>query len=163
LYLGLFSLLATALLHFSWNVLDLGVKERTSRQVLSDARFLSERMTFFIRNAESLDESASAFDTASGKLVLKKMNSSDTQSIDIQNGMLMLTETGSSSLALHSNDSKVESLVFSHYGSQSDHSEYVSFVLTLASARNSEISPSQYQGTIVVHGGAFIRNSRNGL
>lgn len=163
IYLGLFSVIATALFQFSFNILGLGTKDQTSRQVLVDARILSERISFFIRNAEGIDEGSSSFDSVNGKLVLKKIGSSDTMSIDVQNGKIFLTETGNPSTALHSSFSKIESLSFSKYGFAVDHSEYISFVITLSSVRNGSLSPSQYQETLTVKEGAFIRNSGVGL
>ncbi len=163
IYLGLFSVMATALLSFSLNVFDFGAKDKTSRQVLSDARFLTERITFLIRNAESIDDNASAFDTDSGKLVLRMMGSSNMQNIDIANGVLTVQETGYEPVNLHSQYSKVQSLVFSKYGSSGEHAEYISFTATLASAGNTESTVPSYQRTIVVKGGTFIRNSQKGL
>lgn len=163
LYLGLFSVMATALFYFSWNVLELGTKDQISREVLADARILSERMSFFIRNAEGIDEGLSSFDTADGELVLRKMGSSDTIRIDVQNGGVFLTETGNPSVALHSSLSKVENISFSKYGSPADHSEYISFIIALSSAKSGSQTPSQYQKAMIVKGGAFIRNSGTGL
>lgn len=163
LYLALFSAMATALLQFSWNVIDLGVKDRTARQVFSDARFIAERIDFFIRNAESIDTNASLLDASNGKLVLKKIGSSDTVTIDIQNGDVTLTETGTPGVILHSSDSKAESLLFSEYGSRSEGSEYVHFVLALKSTKNDDTISSQYKTSTTIKGGAFIRNSGVGL
>lgn len=162
LYLGLFSVMATALLQFSWNVLDLGIKDRVSRQVFSDARFVTERIGYFIRNASGIDTGASIFDDANGRLVLNVLGSSDTVTIDIQNGAVVLTETGRPAVVLNGADSKVGSLTFLNYGTRADRSEYADFTLVLESAGN-DIAGSPYQATTTLRSGSFIRNSGTGL
>ncbi|MEI8097144.1 MAG: type II secretion system protein [Candidatus Moraniibacteriota bacterium] len=163
LYLGLFSMMATALLQFSWNVLDLGTKDRTARQVFSDARFITERLNSFVRSAESIDTGASTWNDPNGKLVLDALGSSDTRTITIQNGNIILAETGNPDVILNSLDSKVESLTFSKYGSRDETSEYVEFVFIMKSAKNDESPSSQYKTMTTINGGAFIRNSGVGL
>lgn len=163
LYLALFSAMAMALLQFSWNVLDLGTKDQTARRVFSDARFVTERVKALARSAESIDTNASFFDVSNGKLVVKKIGSSDTMTIDIQNGNVVLTETGNPGVVLNSSDSKVGSLSFSEYGSRGEASEYISFTLVLKSAKNDSEVSSLYKTSTTIEGGVFIRNSGVGL
>lgn len=163
LYLALFSLLAVGLFHFSFDVLDLGTKDRTSRHVFSDARFVAERMKYFIRNASGIDEDASILDDANGKIVFEQVGSSDTVTISIEGGRVMLTETNQPRVPLYSAESKVKSLTFQKYGSEADGSEYVGFVLVLESAGNDTTAPSAYEATTTLRGGAYIRNSGIGL
>jgi hypothetical protein len=163
LYLGIFSVMATALLQFSWNIMDLGAKDKTARRVFSDARFLTERVNFFIRNAEGIDEGASLLNEAAGKLVLSQVGSSDTVTLEVQGEKLWLTETGGAAVALHGIDSRVQSLEFSVSGSEADGSEYVGYTLVLESARNDEDVRSPYEMTTTIQSGAFVRNSQAGL
>lgn len=158
LYLGLFSVMATALLQFSWDVFDVGIKDRTGRRVFSDARFVTERINYFIRNAGGIDTVTSVWNDPNGKLVLNKLGSSDTVTIDIQNGDVVLTETGQPAVVLNGNDTIVESLTFLDYGTRADRSEYVDFTLSLESAKN-DAARSPYQATTTIESGAFIRNS----
>ena len=163
LYLGLFSVMATALFAFSWNVLDLGVKDRASRQVFSGARFITERINYFIRNASGIDADASVFNNADGKLVLKVLGSSDTVTITLQNGNVVLIETGQPATVLNGSDTKAGSLTFLNYGSPADGSEYIDFALTLESVKNDTEARSPYQATTTLQSGAFIRNDGTSL
>lgn len=163
LYLALFSLLAVGLFHFSFDVLDLGTKDRTSRHVFSDARFVAERMKYFIRNASGIDENASILDDANGKIVLEQVGSSDTVTISIDDGVVALTQANHPGASLSSPDSRVQSLTFQKYGTDTDGSEYVGFVLVLESAGNDTTAPSAYEATTTLRGGASIRNSGIGL
>lgn len=162
LYLGLFSLMATALFQFSWNVFDLEAKDRTSRRVFSDARFIAERVNYFIRNSGGVDANASVFENANGKLVLNVLDSSDTITVEVQNGNVVLTETGEPAVVLNNADTRVENLTFLKYGEAGDGSEYVDFTLTLESVGN-DTARSPYQATTTLQSGAYIRNSTAGL
>ena len=157
IYLGIFSLMATALFSFSWDMIDLGTKDRTSREVFSDARMVSEQVKYLIRNASGVDQENSTWDDARGKLILQKLGTSDTTTIDIQNDTVTLTETGRSDISLHSSDVRVTELRFSEYGTRADASEYIGFTLTFESVQNGTRSPSR--ATTTIQGGAFIRNS----
>lgn len=162
LYLGLFSLMATALFQFSWNVFDLGIKDRASRRVFFDARFIAERVNYFIRNSASVDADASVFENAHSRLVLNALDSSDTVTMEIQNGNVVLTETGEPAVVLNSADTQVVNLTFLKYGAEADGSEYIDFTLTLESAGN-DSARSPYQATTTLQSGAYIRNSETGL
>jgi hypothetical protein len=162
IYLGLFSMMATALFQFSWDVFDLGTKDRTSRRVLADARFVTERVNYFIRNAGGVDTNASVFGDANGKLVLNVLDSGNTVTIELQNGNIVLTETGQVAVNLNSNDTKTASLAFIKYGSSEDGSEYIDFTFALESAQNNS-SRSPYQAATTLQSGAYIRNSEAGL
>lgn len=160
LYLGIFSLMATALLNFSWDMIDLGTKDRTYRGVVSDGRFVSERLENIMRSSAGIDADASVFDDANGRLVLLRLETSDTVTIDLQDGRVTLTETGRSPVALHSAETRAASLVFQKYGLADDGSEYAGFMLTLESAGYGT-TRAPYDATTTIRSGAFIRN--NGL
>ena len=160
LYLAIFFLMAVALLNFSWDMLDLGTKDRTLRTTVSDARFISERLTSLIRTSSGVDDGASVLDDDNGRLVLKKLGSSDTVTIDIQNGLVTVTETGQPAVALHSADTEVPILRFQKYGSAADGSEYAGFSLALQSV-GTGTARAPYEAMTTLRGGAFLRN--NGL
>jgi hypothetical protein len=120
-------------------------------------------MQYLIRNASGIDTGASVWNDGDGKIVLEEVGSSDTMTISISNGRVMLTETGQSGVALHSAESKVRSLTFQKYGSQSDGSEYVGFELVLESASSDTALPAEYGATTTLQGGASLRNSGIGL
>lgn len=158
IYLGLFSLMATALFQFALNIFDLEVKDRTSRRVFSDARFISERINYFIRNAGGIDENASVFEDANGKLTLNVIGSGDTTTIEIQNGKVVLKESGEEDVNLNSADTQITNLMFTKYGAEADGSEYIDFTLTLESVGNNT-TRSPYQSETEIQSGTYIRNS----
>lgn len=116
LYLGLFSLLSTALLTFSWDTLSLADKQESEEIVFSDARFISEKLNNLIRNSAGVDTPSSVFDQEQGKLVLLQVNSSETITLELLDGQIWITRSPSSSTTLHSRASKVDSLTFKKYG-----------------------------------------------
>ena len=159
LYLALFSLLATTLLTFSWDVLNLTDSEDTRGIVLSDARFVSEKLNELLRNAAGIEDTSSIFDENTGKIVLLQPNSSDTITIELSSGQVLFTESGSSATPLNSSDSQVSTLRFEKYGSSENHSEYIGYTLTVDTPQIDTQTPARYQASTTLQSGAFIRNS----
>lgn len=157
LYLGIFSIMATALFTFSWDVIRLGTKERIGQQVFAEGRFVSERLKYFIRNSDGIDIDASRLGDTDGKIVLKKRGSSDRITIDIQNGHIVLGETGKADVKLTSDVTSVTALTFTPYGSREDASQYVDFTLVLG--LGSSGARAEYSTTMTIQSGVFIRNS----
>jgi hypothetical protein len=162
IYLGLFSFMAMALFNFAWNIFDLQSKDYMARRVFSEARFVTERVNYFIRNSSKIDTDASVLEDGNGKLVLNVLGSGDTVTIEVQNGDVLLMETGQGAVNLNSGDTKVAGLTFIKYGSSEDGSEYIGFTLDLESAQN-DFGRSPYQAETKIQSGAFIRNSGTGL
>lgn len=161
LYLGIFSVMATALLQLSWDILDLGAKDRVSRRVFSDARFMTERINFFIRNAEGIDTGSSSL--GDGKLVLTQPGTSDTVTLEVQNEQLVLTETGNASVVMTGSDARIQSLVFLESGSDTDGSHYVGYTIIVGSKRYDQDVRASYKMTTTLQSGALIRNAQTGL
>jgi hypothetical protein len=159
LYLALFSLFATALLTFSWDVLHLVDKQRTEESVFSDTRFVSEKLNALIRQSTGIDTEASVLENDEGKLVLAQPDSSDTITIEQINGQAFFTESGEEAVGLNSPATAIESLSFQKYGSSEDGSEYIFYILTVTGVADAETTPSRYQASATLQGGAFIRNS----
>lgn len=158
LYLALFSVLATALFQFSWNIFTLGTQDRTDRHIFSDARFVAVRLDTLIRNATGIDAAASTFGGTNGVLVLEEPGSG-TVTLALAQGNIVLTESGQSGVVLNSPDTRVIGLTFERSGTRADGSEYAAFSLTLGSVNNGTAAPEMYQGVTTIEGGAFIRNS----
>lgn len=159
IYLGIFCLMAGALLSFSWNVLDLGNKDRIGRHVFSDARFVTERLKSLIRQSSGADTDASVWNDANGRLVLQRIGSSDTVTIEIEDGIVTLTESGQPSVRLHSGDTRVTELRFMRYGAQAEASEYIDFTLGCESVQKNIHTRSVYDAVSTIRSGVAIRNS----
>lgn len=159
MYLGIFSLMATALMTFSWDVFDLGRKDRASRHVFSDARFVAERLEYLIRNASGVDTSASVYDDVNGRLVLQELGASDTVTIEIRDGSVLLARTGQPDIVLSSLDTQTTELRFLQYGTHADASEYIGFTLGMESVQGGAKKRSADNMVTTLRSGAYIRNS----
>src|SRR3989344_7372816 len=54
LYMALVSIVLTAIVPFAWNIIGGGVKSSAQQEVFSQARFVSERIKYEIRNASGI-------------------------------------------------------------------------------------------------------------
>lgn len=159
LYLAIFSFIAGALFIFAWNVSDLGVKDRTARAVVSEARLATGQIDFLIRSAAGLDRGASRFDVAPGRLVLKKSGGDGTLSIEQTGGRVTVTDSASPGLAvpLTGPHSQATALVFADVSSVDRTAENISFSLTLRSP-GSETVRAPYGFETALRSGATLRN-----
>ncbi|MEK7182119.1 MAG: hypothetical protein AAB708_03255, partial [Patescibacteria group bacterium] len=100
----------------------------------------------------------SLLDDPAGKLVLEKLGSSDTVTIELQNSRITLTETGGESIPLQSLGTVTTELRFTMEGNSTDQSEYVGYNFLLQSEGN-ESKRNVYQAIARIFSGASIRNS----
>lgn len=156
LYLGLFSVMAVAIFEFSFTILDLGIKERATRYVVSDGQIISERLNGLIRNADSIDTEASLFGTDGGRIVLRTSGSSDGITVQVDGGHLIMIDGESPPVILSSTETRVESFILSLEGNQDDGSEYVGYAVRLAS-KNDATAPARYQAGTTIRSGASLR------
>lgn len=158
LYIGLFVLMAGAVLNFVWNTLDLSGKDRSARAAYAEARLVSMRLNGLIREASGIDAAESVFDDPNGKLVLEQLGTSDTLTIDLQGSRVMLTETGQSAVPLQSSQTETTSLTFTQAGTEADQSEYAGYELGLRSI-GYDGKRASYRAETGFSSGAFLRNS----
>lgn len=155
LYIGLFSLLGTALLTFTWDIFKLSEEGNTERLVTEGGRFVMERMKYDIRGAAGVDTEASVFDSANGKLVLEKLGSSDTVTFELQNGQVVMQESGQEAVVLQPRNTYATALLFERF-SPPDHSvEYITITLTFETILQ---APIEYASSLTLETGAVIRN-----
>ncbi len=55
LYVAIVAIMMTALIPFAWNAIEGGVKSATEQEVFSQARYVSERIKYEVRNASSIN------------------------------------------------------------------------------------------------------------
>ena len=87
LYISIVVIMMNALVPFAWNVIGTGAKSATQQEVSSAARYVSERISFEIRNASDINTGASTFGSSPGTLSL-------AHSISAQNPTLITLTSG---------------------------------------------------------------------
>ena len=130
LYVSIISILLTTLIPFTWNIVEGQRKSATQEEVSSQARMISERIKYEIRNAVSINS------VGASSLVLcegSPCSGNNLTTISLSGGQISIAPAPAPTpVILTSNDVTVSSLTFTNNSSTT--TKNVSFSLTLQQA-----------------------------
>jgi prepilin-type N-terminal cleavage/methylation domain-containing protein len=122
LYMAIISILFSALIPYAWNVIGGGAKSSAEQEVYSQARLISERIKYEVRNSTDINVSSSSLgvDLAlvpGSQLSVAKPNTSgnDPTIFSVVNGDLMIKQGSGQATQLNSDNIMIESLKFISY------------------------------------------------
>lgn len=72
IYVAISAIVLTTVLNFAWSIIDTKTYVNTSAEITQNGRLVLEQLTRDIREAESIKDSTSIFDTHPGTLTLQK-------------------------------------------------------------------------------------------
>lgn len=151
LYVGIVSIVLTALIPFAWNLIEGGVKSSTDQEVYSQGRYASEAIKYEIRNANSL----SSFSSSSITLI---DSSGNNVIITSSAGKITLKRGAANAVNLNSNDTSVTGLIFTNYTSADNKTKNIQFTFTIDDAFAS--SRTDYQAPAInIEGDGEIRSN----
>lgn len=161
IYIGITSIIVTAMVVFMWNVINLTAKVSVNGELASEERYLDERLSSEIKNALDINTSTSNFGVdlatvAGSKISLKASAPNDPTLIDVTTGTLRITEGTSTPVALTGAMSKVVSLIFTNYSAASGTTKHVGYTLTLSTVSSSR---QEFQKILTSRSSAEIRSN----
>jgi hypothetical protein len=162
LYLAIVSFVSFSLVVFAWNVILVSEKNNTKQEIYSQARIVSERILFEIRNANDINFSDSNFDVdlvtnSNYKLSLATDAPNNPTLFYVNNlGILMIKQGSSQAFPLHSNSLKVKSLIFSNFSSADGKTKHIKYYLEL---EKGSVSSFAYRDLIIMEGSAEVRSN----
>lgn len=147
LYIAIVTIVVSAMIPFAWNVIGGGVKSTTEQEVFSNARLVSERIKYEIRNASAINSvAASSISLGSPATV-----------IDLSGDKIRIAPNGGAAVNLNSNDTTATALTFTNYTSGDNKTKNIQFSFTLQS--NFGQTRQEYQQTATVQGDAEVRSN----
>lgn len=153
LYVAIVSIFLSTLIPFAWNVIGGGAKSMTQQEVYSQARYVSERIKYEIRNANAITSPGIGL---SGGIL--NINTPTATIIDLNAGKVRIsTDGGTSYTNLNSNDTTVTNLIFKSYSSVDTKTKHVGFTFDMASSYTG--SKKQYKDDISIRGSAELRSN----
>ena len=154
LYMSIVSIIIGALVPFAWNIIEGSSKSSVQQEVSSQARFVSEKIKYEIRNASSINSPAAGASAATLNL-----NSSPTTIIDLSSGKVRISKDGGSSYVnLNSNDTLVSGLTFTSYTSSDNKTKHIQFTFTIDDTGTS--GRQEYQvPAVTIEGSAEVRSN----
>lgn len=130
LYIGIVSIVLTALVGFAWDVIGGSVKSGAQQEVFSQARFVSEKIKYEIRNASGITS------VGTTSISLTNFAPDTTTVIDLSGGKMTINKNGAGAVNLNSNDTAITcpgapAACFTSYTSTDNKTKHVQFVFIM--------------------------------
>lgn len=154
LYISIVTMMMTTLIPFAWNVIQGGAKSATQQEVFSNARYISERMKYEIRNAAGINSVS-----ATSISLVASPSANNPTVIDLSDGNIRIKQGSGSTINLNSQNTTVSSLTFTNYTSSDSKTKHIQFSFTLNAYYPNAGTKSEYNETTIVEGSAEVRNN----
>lgn len=154
IYIAIVTIMLSALIPMAWNIIEGGVKSSTQQEVYSQARVLSERIKYEVRNASGINSLTPT------SISLANSNASLNPTVITYSGNYVTITQGTSfptPVRLHSQGTSVSSFVFNSYSSTDNKTKHVQFAFTLSASNPGP--RSEYSENIAIESSAEIRNN----
>lgn len=153
LYISIVTIMLTAIIPFAWNIIGSSKKSSTEQEVNSAARYVSERIKYEIRNANSINSVNSPVNT-----IDFNTSTNATTVIDLSGGKIRIKYgVAGTPVNLNSDDTNVTNLTFTDYTSTDNKTKHVGFTLTITS--NYSGQRQEFKETITLRSSAEVRNN----
>ena len=149
LYISIVTIMLSAIVPFGWNVVKSSVKSSVEQEVYSQARYVSERIKYEIRNASGITT------VSSNSISLTNFSPDTTTVIDLSAGKIRINKNGTGATNLNSNDTTASSLTFTNYTS-GNNTKNIGFSFSVASNLG---ALQQYQESVSIRGDAELRSN----
>lgn len=132
LYIGIVSIVLASLVPFAWNMVQGSVKSSNQQELSSQARFISERIKYEIRNANDINNISAESISLAGD------PPNNPTVIDLLGGKIRIQQGVVSPIDLNSQSTTVSSLVFVSYTSMDNKTKHIRFSFTIDDAYGGE-------------------------
>lgn len=154
LYVAIISIIMSSLIPFAWNVIGGATKSSAQQEVFSQARLISERIKYEIRNASGITS------VGATSISLTNFSPDTTAVIDLSSGKVRINKNGAGAVNLNSDDTNVTNLTFTDYTSSDNKTKHIQFSFTIddsyGSVRQEYDVPTQ-----TIEGSAELRSNSN--
>lgn len=158
LYIAIISIFMTTIVSFAWNMVEGSAKSDTQQEVYSQARYLSERIKYEIRNASSINTSDFGINFATDPTKQLSLTNAVTGTIIFRvNASGKATITQGATTTLNSNSTRVTDLTFTNYTSLDNKTKHIGLTLTVTS--NYSQVRNEFRETITLRSSAELRSN----
>src|SRR5579872_4849428 len=152
LYIGIVTIMMSALIPFAWNIIEEGVKNSTKQEIFTQGQYVADRITYEIRNASGINS------VVSNQISLSTATPATNPTlISLNAGAINLQQGSASPIALNSKNTTVQSLTFTNYTSSDNKTKNIQFVFTIAANYSGAGSRQEYTGSVTMEGSAEVR------
>lgn len=146
LYIAIISLMLTALIPFTWNIVESGSKSSMQQEVGGNARYISERIKYEVRNALGINSGTCVTPTSTSIFLCETGGSCLTNPtiIKFSSPNISIQNKGAVAVNLNSNDVIISNFTCSNNTSSDNKTKNISFSFTVSQANTSSRSDFQY-------------------
>jgi Tfp pilus assembly protein FimT len=154
LYVAILTGMLVTLIPFAWNIIGGGVKSATEQEVFDNARYISQRLKYEIRNATGINS------VSSTQISLSTATSATNPTIiSSSSGMLTIKQGVGAPIALNSQNASISAFTFTNYTSVSNATKHIQFVFTIVANYPGAGQRQEYKESTTVEGSAEVRSN----
>lgn len=152
LYIALVTIVLSAVVPFAWNSVETGVKSAVQQEVNANARYISERLLYEIRNASGINS------VSATSLSLSTSSAGTNPTIiDLSGGNIRIKQGSGSPININTANSVITNLAFVNLSSGDLKSKNVQFTITIAASF--AVARQEYQDSVVIESAAEVRSN----
>jgi len=129
LYVSIITVILTALIPFTWNIIEIGSQSAIEQEVSSNARYISEQLKYQIRNASGINSV-----TSSSISLSETISALNPTVITWTAPNITIKQGAGATIQLNSNDTNISSFTFTNNTSGTNSTKNISFVFTAQQA-----------------------------
>lgn len=152
LYISIVTIMLSAMVPFAWNVIGAAAKSNTEQEVFSQARFVSERIKYEVRNATGINSVA-----ATSISLATAVPATNPTIIDLVGGNIRIKQGAGAVVVLNSPDVVISGLTFTNNTSADNKTKNISYVFTLSANYGS--TRQEFVETTTVRSSAEVRTN----
>ena len=158
LYVAIVTIILSALVPFAWSAIETGVKSAVQQEVNANARYISERIKYEIRNSTDINLPVVGSSGTTLSIVTSIPATNPTIiDRDLPTGNITIKQGAGSTVNLNSANTVISSLTFTSYTSGDNKTKHIRFNMTVlasfAAARQ------EYQDSVVIESSAEVRSN----
>lgn len=153
LYMGLVTIILSALIPFAWNIIEGGVKSSVQQEVFANGRYVSEIIKYEIRNSTGINSPVNPTSIS----LIKSVAADNPTIISLSSGKVTIKKGAATAVNLNSNDTTVTSLNFTDYTSLDNKTKNIQVNFTIGT--NTTSTRSEYQQSYSIQTSAEVRSN----
>ena len=153
IYIAIVAIILTSLIPFAWNVIEGGAKSATEQEVFANARYVSERIKYEIRNASGINSVS-----ATSISLSETSGAVNPTVIDLSSSNIRITQGAGSPINLNSSNTTISGLTFTNYTSGDNKTKNIQFTFTVNASFNGS-ARQEFTESTTIEGDAEVRSN----
>ena len=152
------TIILSALVPFAWSAIETGVKSAVQQEVNANARYISERIKYEIRNSTDINLPVVGSSGTTLSIVTSIPATNPTIiDRDLPTGNITIKQGAGSTVNLNSANTVISSLTFTSYTSGDNKTKHIRFNMTVLASFAA--TRQEYQDSVVIESSAEVRSN----